>query len=201
MAATDSEPVFDLVKFSKPENPLMTERSISGGFVTLSWESLSGGPSSDLAAIEDVTADGIIVRLRESVTVGQTVRVRDDLAARKATVRHCERQEDGFLAVLHFVAFDRRREDRLPTAGQGTLHWKDRGGGQIAGVFVRNVAESGVQIELHKRLDPYQTVWLCGEAWECEGLVRYCRREGSKYLAGIQLLRPPYPKGYSARHL
>jgi hypothetical protein len=199
MAASDPQPVFDLVKYSKLENPPTAERSISGGSVTLSWESLAGGSSTDLASIEDVTADGIIVRLRESVTVGQTVRVRDDLAERKATVQHCERQEDGFLAVLHFVAFDRRREDRLPTAGQGTLHWKDRGGGQIAGVFVRNIAESGVQIELHKRLEPHQTVWLSGEAWECEGRVRYCRREGSKYLAGIQLLRPPYPKGYSAR--
>lgn len=199
MAGTDPERIFALVKFSEPENPPTTERKISGGSVTLSWESLAGGSSSDSAAIEDVTTDGIIVRLHESVAVGQTVRVRDDLAERKATVQHCEKQGGEFLAVLHFVGFDRRHEDRLPTAGQGTLHWKDRSGGQIASVYVRNVAESGVQVELHKRLDRYQTVWLSGEAWECEGRVRYCRREGSKYLAGIQLIRPPYLKNYSAR--
>lgn len=196
--ATDSEPIFDLVECGERENPALAERSISGGPVTLSWESLGRGSSSQAATIEDVTTDGIVVRLQESLAVGQTVRVRDDQAERKATVQHCERQGGGFLAVLHFLAFDRRHEDRLPTAGQGTLHWKDRSGGQVASVYVRNVAESGVQIEIHKRLDPHQTVWLSGQSWECEGRVRYCRREGSRYLVGIQLLRPPYPKTYSA---
>lgn len=198
--ATDSKAVFDLAERSEPENPPTAERSISGGSVTLSWESLGRGSSSEAATIEDITTDGIVVRLQESLAVGQTVRVCDDQAERKATVQHCERQGSAFLAVLHFLAFDRRREDRMPTAGQGTLHWKDRSGGQVASVYVRNVAESGVQIEIHKRLEPHQTVWLSGEAWECEGRVRYCRREGSRFLIGIQLLRPPYPKTYAAHH-
>lgn len=195
MATRDPRAGSDSGGSTSSENPVNAERRFGGGLVTLRWQSPSGELASARAEVHDVTTGGIVVRLPEPITVGQTVRLLDDRSERSAAVMHCEKQREGFLAVLHFLAHNRRRQDRLAARGNGTLHWADGGGQRMASVAIRNVTDSGVQIEIDKCLPLLQLVRLSGETWECQGRVLYCnRQEGTNYVAGIEWTRPPYPK-------
>jgi hypothetical protein len=161
---------------------------------TISWEAESQGRRSAVVEVLDLTTGGIIVKTPERLTVGLTVFLSWDHKDRRASVTHCEERGSGFFVSLHFLNEERRREDRLISAGSGRLHWTDRAGQHIAIVEVQNVTEEGLQVMVNEGLPHQQTVRLSGETWECIGDVCYCRTEGRKFVAGIQLRRRPYLK-------
>ena len=147
-----------------------------------------------LADAETVTEDGMVVLLQEPVVAGQTVWIREQPAARVATVLSCVKRASGYLVSLKVRPLERRRGSRLPAGGCGTLHWAGPDGSKSAVVAVRNMTSGGMQLEVPERLDVGQNIRLSGETWQCQGTVRYCRPEGGHLVAGVQLTRPPYPK-------
>lgn len=93
---------------------------------------------------------------------------------------------------------DRRRDERLPASGMGTLHWADRWSGvRSALVNVRNVCQEGVTIELPEAVEAPRFARLTGGHWQCLGWLRYCEEREGKIVAGFQFTRRPYPKNSS----
>src|SRR5713226_8121000 len=81
-----------------------------------------------------------------------------------------------------------RREPRAPTTGAGWLHWK----GRSVEVIVRNVSDSGAQLQVSESLNVPEMVRLAGDTWECLGWTRYCTKQGSKFVVGIEIVGQPY---------
>ncbi len=78
----------------------------------------------------------------------------------------------------------------MPTTGGGVLHWK---GGSIA-VAVHNVSPGGLQLQAPQAVAVPEVVRLTGETWECLGWTRYCTRQGSKFVVGVEMVGQPYHK-------
>lgn len=174
-------------------NSLLLETERSAAF---SWRSASGETLHATAEVETIMQDGIVLLAPAPITVGQTVYLNWSGAERRAEVHHCEKRANAYLLILRFILYERRRADRLSSAGTGTLQWSMPGGArQAARVSVRNIGASGALIVSDQPLVVDQMVRLSGETWECIGRIRYCRRDGKKFLSGIQLTQPPQPKG------
>jgi len=82
---------------------------------------------------------------------------------------------------------ERRREYRVVVRGTGKLSWMEGRITRTELVEVENVAGDGVRIRLLTPLRVPQIVHLAGLQCECEALVRYCRRDGTGWTAGLQL--------------
>ena len=86
---------------------------------------------------------------------------------------------------------NRRRKDRLQIGGPATLYFTER---STLLVTVRNISDEGVKVAVPEGIEVLQVVRLSGQTWECLGRIVYCVREGESLVAGIQFMRPPYPK-------
>ncbi|MBI3694024.1 MAG: PilZ domain-containing protein [Acidobacteria bacterium] len=158
---------------------------------SLAWRTETGEGRRAVALVQSVAGEEITVRLPEALAVGQTVLLDDGTALRTAMVNKCEPQAGGFLVRL---AFERRREQREPAGGRGVLRWTGPSGSQTVEAQVRDISSDGMQLELPSPVEVDQTVRLVGENFECIGLVRYCRPDGVRFVAGIQFTRAPYEK-------
>ncbi len=160
---------------------------------TISWLTTSGERHTvDAEAL--ATADGVRANLAEPAAVGRTVWVTWGPAPRRAFVKSCQALDDRYLAELGFLAHERRRQDRLPAVGLGTLHWFEGSRGRTATVEVEDVTESGVRLRAPAWVAPGDMVRLTGETWECLGRVLYCHAGQGGIAVGIELIRPAYPK-------
>src|SRR5581483_3815902 len=87
---------------------------------------------------------------------------------------------------------ERRRLDRLPASGSGTLEWIDPSRRRrTATVTVKDITADGVRLEADQPLETWNGARLIGETWECLGSIRYCRPENGRFVAGMQLTRLP----------
>ena len=92
-------------------------------------------------------------------------------------------------------ARERRALKRQPAGGGGTLFWTDPfGRSGASAVVARNVTEKGIQLEARDKIPVAAAVRLSGQTLECIGSVRYCSRDGEKYLVGIVIAGQPYGK-------
>jgi hypothetical protein len=157
----------------------------------LRWVAASGEERETDSRVEDVSLSGTVCLLSEPLEAGQTVRITWLLGEHRATVQHCQRRGKGYLAVLRLVVHERRTEDRLTAGGGGKLFFSDHLSGRAVTVQVVDVSARGAQVASSERLEPHRNVRLTGGTWECLGSVRYCRKEGDSFFAGIQFLRPP----------
>lgn len=82
---------------------------------------------------------------------------------------------------------ERRREHRVVVSGTGKLSWTEGRITRTEFVDVENVAGDGVRIRLLTFLRVSQLVRLSGLRYECEALVRYCRRDGTEWTAGLEV--------------
>ena len=161
---------------------------------SLRWITAAGEQRRIDGEVGDFTSGGAVFYVPESFDVGQTVWLSCEGQDRRTRVEHCEKRRNKHLVVLRFVEHERRRGDRWATAGAGTLLFSDSARGRFASVQVVDFHTAGAQVEIGEYLRPGQAVCLIGGMWECLGLVRYCRKEGEKFRAGVQFTQPPYPK-------
>jgi len=160
---------------------------------TISWMTASGERHT-VTAQAFATTDGVRAELAEPVAIGQTVWVTWQPAVRRAFVKSCQAREDRYIAELGFLARERRREDRLPAVGSGTLHWFAGSQGRTATVEVEDVTESGVRVRAPEPVAPGEMVRLTGENWECLGRVHHCNAVEGGNVLGIELTGSAYQK-------
>lgn len=167
------------------------------GFVTagtLLLETESGQKNHIRANVQDVTSGGIVVSLPRPMEVGRTCTFRWGPATDRVIVHHCERRQNGFLAVLRVVRQERRREERVHTAGRAMLCCDGRAAPRAFSVRVTNISQGGLQVEMPEPVDVSQMVRISGENFECVGRICYCCREGERFLAGVRFSRRPSVK-------
>lgn len=160
---------------------------------TISWLAPSG-ERHRVAAVASPAPAGVLAELAEPAVVGRTVWVEWEPAERRAFVRSCEARDGRYLAELTFLAQERRREDRIPSAGNGSLEWFEMREKRAAPVVVEDVTEGGVRLRLEESLSQVDMVRLTGETWECLGKVRYCLARDGGTVLGIELAGPAYLK-------
>lgn len=160
---------------------------------TISWLTASGERHA-VTVEASPTADGVRAELAEPVIVGQTVWLAWKPAGKRGFVKSCEAREGRYVAEFGFLVRERRREDRLPAVGSGTLHWFEGTQPRSATVDVEDVTESGVRLRATEPVAAGEMIRLTGESWECLGRVNYCNTVAGGTVLGIELTRPAYPK-------
>src|SRR5262249_7406474 len=83
-----------------------------------------------------------------------------------------------------------RREGRAHTTGGGMLHRR----GRPIPVTVRNVSDGGLQLQAPEPVAVPEMIRVTGETWECLGWTRYCTRQGSRFVVGVELVGQAYQK-------
>ena len=81
-------------------------RYSAAGQASLRWPGYSGEEFSTHAQVQDVSAEGLAVRVPEPLAVGQKVQVRLHEKDYPARIRRCRQQQSGFLASLQIVLHD-----------------------------------------------------------------------------------------------
>lgn len=163
-------------------------RSPAQGEAIIHWVGEGGRFFQQAVKLRDTSRDGVGFLSPRQFGVWQTVWIEVSGKLTRGTIRHCENLGDSYLAGLVKVPVDRRREERQPCNETGTLAW---GSGQSSPVFVRNVSENGVQVEVPYQIPESSVVQLRFGAWQCRGTVCYCRSADEKYLVGLELLTKP----------
>lgn len=194
MYPVDSEAPLTFLWPDETLRPDETRPFGAGAAVVVMWRSAVGDSRSVPAEVKDVTTWGVAIFMSEALVGGQTVSVRWDDRKTKAVVRHCERRATGFLVVLRFLPFERRKEDRLATDGHAVLRWVDGSGVHVKTVWVKDATPGGLQVETEQPLAVRQAVRVSGAIWDCGGHVRYSVAEGEKFIVGIQFSEPPSGK-------
>jgi len=89
---------------------------------------------------------------------------------------------------------NRRRQERIPVSGNGTMCWSD--GPQVVSISIAigDVSEDGVQIRSPRVVRAGDMVRVAGDTCEFVGVARHCRRDGEAWVAGIQLASPAYSR-------
>ncbi len=159
--------------------------------VNIAWRTSTGEERTIVASVEAVVGEETTVRIPEAIPAGETVWMYDGKAVRTTSVRSCEAQTKGFVVRL---GLQRRREEREPAGGMVVLNWSDSKGPQTAEAQVRDICSTGMQVQVLVPVEVDRTVRLEGETFQCIGVARYCRRQGGRFLVGIEFTRPPYDK-------
>ena len=163
---------------------------------TCFWIDPEGSRQSQAIQVLDRSEDGLGFRVSHRLESGQTVWVEiDSEVFLKGVVRFCEWEVDGYRAGLVQVHRERRRFDREPSGGAGTLYWADDTNRRIsAPVIIRNQTSGGLQLEIPVAIPVSTVIRLSGSVLECQGVVRYCRRTEGHHLIGIEFLGIPHRK-------
>ena len=168
------------------------ERRVSAvGPATIKWRQPDGELSTQEIAITDASSKGVGVRLPNEIAVGQTVTIaaQEDKEYR-GVLRHCHRRDGEYSAGVLLAFRERRRNDRDPLSGGGTLSWADADGAhQEEQVRVLNLSNEGVQLEVPSPVPLSSIVRLSGTSEECFGCTCYCEPDGDTYLVGLHLIR------------
>ena len=158
---------------------------------TISWRK----PDGELAALEieitDTSSKGLGIRLPDEIPVGQTVTISAPQEDKKyrGVLRHCRPQDAGYFAGVVLVFRERRRYDREPLTGEGTLSWAGpTGTHNEEQVRVRNLSDEGMQLEVARAVPVRSMVRLSGVTEECFGSTCYCEPDADKYLVGLYLV-------------
>ena len=157
---------------------------------TISWRK----PGGELAALEieitDTSPKGLGIRLPDEIPVGQTVTISASEDKKyRGVLRHCRPQDGGYFAGVVLVFRERRRNDREPVTGEGTLSWAGPTGTQNEEqVGVRNLSDEGIQLAVARAVPVPSMVRLSGVTEECFGSTCYCERDGDQYLVGLYLV-------------
>ncbi len=160
--------------------------------VKLRWE--DGDYLQETAGVaENVSQSGFSILTAEALEPGRTVWVVGrSLTGRKGIVCYCLAAEGGYSLGVRAIDRERRRVDRQPVEGYGRLRFGDfRGHTTNAEARVTNISDGGMQMSIQVPAPNETYVRLKGETLECEGTVRYCRKEGGAYLLGVQFIRDP----------
>jgi hypothetical protein len=173
-------------------------RQGASGSATVSWIDASSELRTETAEVENVSPEGMALRVPEFIAVGDTVRVRSEELDTRASVRHCRKREKDCLAGLRFIERERRRTERLRGSGQVNLDWTASSGERKATpARVRNISDTGMQVEVPAALDADQfkldeMVRVRGTSYECQGWIRHRVANAAGYLLGIEFLNQPY---------
>ena len=103
---------------------------------------------------------------------------------------------------------DFRRRPRATLPGLVKLLWQDAGGGhRTAKARCLNISEMGMRIELHSPIPERQYIRVESGEYGLLGRasVRYCTREGIKWVAGLEFSngmkwRPKMERSLAAAH-
>ena len=163
---------------------------------TCIWIGSEGRRQSQPIEILDRSDEGLGFRVSQRLEYGQTAWVEiDGETFLKGVVRFCEWEVDGYRAGLVQVRRERRRYDRQPSGGAGTLYWAEGTNRRTsAPVIIHNVTSEGLQLEIPVAVPVSAVVRLSGSVLECQGVLRYCRQAEGHYLVGIEFLGQPYLK-------
>lgn len=161
---------------------------------TLTWNGHNNGRQVEVVRVEDISVHGMGLLLARPLPVGQTVWFEPTAGAMvKGVIRHCEEQDGQYAAGLVRVENERRRAERQPVRGSGTLDWYGQGGKTSStAVSVRDVSEFGLQLSTAEPVPVGSVTRLTGEAIGCLGTVCYCTPAGGEYLVGLHFARQPY---------
>ena len=159
---------------------------------TISWRKPDGELSALEIEITNTSSKGLGIRLPDEIPVGQTVTIlAPENKKYRGVLRHCRPQDDGYFAGVVLVFRERRRNDREPLTGEGTLSWAGpTGTHNEEQVRVRNLSDEGMQLEVARAVPVLSMVRLSGATEECFGSTCYCERDGDKYLVGLYLVGP-----------
>ena len=152
----------------------------------------SGGDRHEMKInIRDVSDSGLGISLVELLRVGQTVWISTDANTRcKGVVRYCREETGGYFVGIRRVLRERRRAERQPAGGTGTLHWEAAGGGQRAAkALVRDATGYGVQVHVSDQVPVPAVVRLEGHESDCFGSTCYCTPYQDGYLVGLHVIR------------
>ena len=156
---------------------------------TIRWQKPDGEFSALEIEITDTSSKGLGIQLPDKIPVGQTVTVSapEDKKYR-GVLQYCRPQDGGYFAGVGLVFRERRRSDREPLAGEGTLSWVDPTGARTEEqVWVQNLTEEGIQLEVPREVPVPSMVRLTGAQEEYFGSTCYCVPDGDKYLVGLHL--------------
>ena len=158
---------------------------------TVTWRK----PDGELAALEIeiivTSSKGLGIQLPDEIPVGQTVTISaTEHTKYRGVLRHCRPRDGGYFAGVVLVFGERRRNDREPLTGGGTLSWADPTGVHSEEqVRVRNLSDEGIQLEVPSAVPVPVMVRLSGVSEQCFGSTCYCEPAGDKYLVGLHLVR------------
>ena len=158
---------------------------------TISWRKPDGELSALEIEITDTSSRGLGIRLPDEIPAGQTVTISaTEHTKYRGVLRHCRPQDDGYFAGVVLVFRERRRNDREPLTGEGTLSWAGPTGvHNEEQVRVRNVNDEGIQLEVPREVPVPSMVRLTGAQEEYFGSTCYCVPDGDKYLVGLYLVQ------------
>ncbi len=116
--------------------------------------------------------------------------------------RHEQQHSETILQTLQLMTSEgyeppdarERPQAPEPAGGMVVLNWSDSKGPQTAEAQVRDICSTGMQVQVLVPVEVDRTVRLEGETFQCIGVARYCRRQGGRFLVGIEFTRPPYDK-------
>ena len=164
--------------------------------VTLHWTDSRGESRTAPGMLEDVSTHGFAIRTKMRLREGQTVWVtRPESPALKSVVRHVRRATDSYILGFARIVLERRREDRRPVAGRGTLKLSGPRGEAISiEAEIRNISPEGVQVSSPESVPKGEVARLIGTAVECMGAVRYCVPWNGQFLVGLFLIGKAHRK-------
>ncbi len=174
----------------RPERRAEPRRCSTEG-ATIKWRKPAGELAKQEIEIKDRSSGGLGIQFPDEIPVGQTVTISapEDKKYR-GVLRHCRSRGGGYFAGAVLVFRERRRHDREPVAGEGTLSWSGPAGAPIEEqVGVQNLSEEGIQLVVPSKVPVASMVRLTGSRAAYFGSSCYCQSESGKYLVGLHVVR------------
>lgn len=191
--------LFEPMNIQSPEHIAPDDRRIDERFVCnepvgVEWADEKDNLVGVVAETKDCSDSGVSVLVKTPFTVGTTIWLtRESEPLVKAVVRHVKQQEDGYLLGLVLVKVEKRRTNRDPVAGRGTLAWAtSRGEARHCTAAVTNANEFGVRVEIPVEIPVGLVVTLEGDVMQCTGSVCYCKAlDDGTYSIGLHIAGKP----------
>ncbi len=191
--------LFEPMNVQSPEHMAPDERRTEQRFrrnetVGVEWVDENDNLVGLMAQTEDCSDSGVSIRIDTQFAVGTTLWLtRDSKPLVKAVVRHVKQTEDGYLLGLILIKIERRRSNRDPVAGRGTLTWAtSRGEARHCAAAVTNANEFGVRVEIPEEIPVGSVATLEGNVMQCTGPVCYCKAlDDGTYSVGLHIAGKP----------
>ncbi len=176
---------------SQPEEQRGELRVPAAETATIRWRKPAGELVKQEIEIKDRSSGGLGIQFPDEIPVGQTVTIAGPEDKKyRGVLRHCRPRDGGYFAGAVLVFRERRRHEREPTTGEGTLSWSGPAGALIEDqVGVRNLSEEGIQLTVPSRVPASSMVRLTGSRAAYFGSSCYCQFESGKYLVGLHVVR------------